>query len=195
MLSRRGTGLARLFRKSRAERCQIQLDKKYKKATIMNRVVGEMEMARMRGEKEERGSTTKRADILSDLGFVFGTLYRFSRDLEGVITRMAQLYRGGVNTADETMIPGITANLSRSVHGLLLRGGEKPRKELQDYLESLRVWSGICLTAYKSGAKLWCRPLGARLLHPHWPVRLQPRAGPRAFRGRGRSTEPSQIPN
>ena len=100
---------------------------------------------------------SQRAEILPDLGFVFGTLYRFSRDLEGVITRMAQLYRGGVSTADETMIPGITANLSRSVHGLLLRGGQKPREDLQAYLESLRVWSGICLTAYKSGAKLWCR--------------------------------------
>lgn len=101
----------------------------------------------------------QRRDMLSDGGFLLGKMYRFSRDLEGVITRMAQHYRGGVADADVTMIPGVRGNLSRSVHGLLLRGGDKARKELDDYLEQLRAWAGICLTAYKSGAAHWCRKL------------------------------------
>ncbi len=99
----------------------------------------------------------RRPELFTDGGFVLGKMYRFSRDLEGVITRMAQHYRGGVADADVTMIPGVMGNLSRAVHALLLRGGDKPRKELDAYLEQLRAWSGICLTAYKNGAKQWCR--------------------------------------
>ena len=109
----------------------------------------------------------------SDCGFLLGRLYGFSRDVERVVTRLAQRYRGGVASADQTIMPGAVGNLSQGVHGLLLRGSEHHRNQLQETLNNLRVWCGICLTAYEQGAKQWSRELLQRIT----PQQIQQRAG------------------
>lgn len=106
-----------------------------------------------------------RPDLGSNLGFAFGKLYRFGRDVEKVVTRIAQEYRGA--QLDQTMLPGMGGNLSRSVNGLLLKGGDERRQELDAYLQKTRVWWITCLTAPRQAVGEWYKELLLRIAPSH----------------------------
>lgn len=98
-----------------------------------------------------------RRDVAGDLGFALGKMYRFGRDVEKVVTRIAQQYRGG-GDLDQTMLPGMAGlggNLSRSVNGLLLKGGADRRGELEEYLRKIRVWWYCLLASQPKAVAQW----------------------------------------
>ncbi|MGE3963673.1 MAG: FHA domain-containing protein [Planctomycetota bacterium] len=110
-------------------------------------------------------SVSAHPDLAANLGFALGKLYRFGRDVEKVVTRIAQEYRGA--QLDQTMLPGIGGNLSRAVNGLLLKGGEERRRELDSYLQKTRVWWITCLTAPRQAVGEWYKEMLLRIAPSH----------------------------
>lgn len=106
-----------------------------------------------------------RDDLAVNLGYALGRLYRFGRDVEKVVTRIAQEYRGA--QMDQTMLPGMGGNLSRSVNGLLLKGGEDRRRELDEYLQKTRVWWFSCLGAPRQAVGQWYKEVLLRISPSH----------------------------
>lgn len=92
--------------------------------------------------------------VVEDFQFILGSLYSFSRDLERVVTRLAQSFQG-VRSPELTILPGASVNLSSRVISVLGATGPEGRQSFDRYMEDLRGWTVSVLGAYKRGVENW----------------------------------------